>query len=163
MSAPASLRIVAATPADVPAILSRIKGLADYERRSEYVVATEASLQDALFAPSPAAEAVLATVDGRTAGYALWFQTFSTFEGRRGIYLEDLYVNPDFRGQGIGRALLAHLAGIAIDRGCTRLQWAVLDWNAPAIAFYRGLGAVPVDDWHIYKLSGEALKALAGK
>jgi GNAT superfamily N-acetyltransferase len=163
MSAPASLRIAPATPADVPAILSLIRGLADYERLADYVVATDASLHDALFGPSPAAEAVLASIDGRTAGYALWFQTFSTFEGKRGIYLEDLYVNPEFRGQGIGRALLAHLARVAVERGCTRLQWAVLDWNTPAIAFYRGLGAVPVDDWHIYKLSGDALKALAGE
>jgi GNAT superfamily N-acetyltransferase len=154
------LHIAAATERDVPVILQLIKGLADYEKLAHLVTATEDDLRTALFGASPVAEAVIASIDGRPVGYALWFQTFSTFLGRRGVYLEDLFVVPDARGMGVGRALLAHLARIAVERGCERVEWAVLDWNDPAIRFYRRIGAEPMDEWTVYRLTGEALREL---
>jgi GNAT superfamily N-acetyltransferase len=155
------LSITRATPRDVPLILRLIKALADYEKLTDRVVATEERLSDALFGPHPAAEAVLASVDGQPAGYALWFGTFSTFLGQRGLYLEDLFVLPEWRGKGIGRALLAHVAEVAVSSGCGRVEWAVLDWNDPAIRFYRSLGAAPLDEWNVFRLTGEPLQKLA--
>jgi GNAT superfamily N-acetyltransferase len=151
-----------ASPADVPLILALVRELAEYEREPDAVEATEAMLADALFGARPAAEAVVAEADGRPAGFALWFHNFSTWTGRRGLYLEDLYVRPAFRGRGVGRALLAHLAGVAVARGCARFEWSVLDWNAPAVGFYRALGAEPMDGWTVMRLRGPALEALAG-
>lgn len=130
---------------------------------SHEVVATEASLQQWLFGPRPAAEVLLAELDGAPAGFALFFHNFSTFLGRPGIYLEDLYVRPEHRGQGVGRRLLAELAHLAVTRGCGRLEWAVLDWNESAIGFYRALGAVPQDEWTVFRMTGEALTALADR
>jgi GNAT superfamily N-acetyltransferase len=155
------LQIEPATVEDVPVIHGLIEGLARFERLEHLFAATERDLHDALFGEPRAAEAVLARLDGRPVGYALWFNTSSTFLGKRGFYLEDLFVVPDARGRGIGRALLAHLARIAITRGCCRIDWAVLNWNEAAIRFYRSLGAAPIDDWTIYRLDGEALKTVA--
>ena len=155
------LEIAAATRADVPLILSFIRDLAEYEKLLDKVVATEATLADQLFGARPGAEVLIARVSGEPAGFALFFHNFSTFLGRRGLYLEDLFVRPQHRGRGIGRALLAALARLAEERGCGRLEWAVLDWNAPAIRFYESLGAEPMSDWTVYRLAGEALRALA--
>ncbi len=155
------IRIEPATPADVPLILRLITALAEYERLAHQVVATEATLRDTLFGPSPAAEVVIASVDGQPAGFALWFHNYSTFLARRGLYLEDLFVLPEWRGRGIGRRLLAHLANIAVERGCGRMEWAVLDWNEPAIGFYRKLGATVLEDWRICRVTGATLAALA--
>lgn len=154
-------RIDPAEDADVPVILSLVRELAEYERLGDHVVASEALLHDALFGQRPAAEAVLARAGGQPVGFALWFHTFSTFLGRRGLYLEDLYVKPEWRGRGIGRGLLQHLAGVAVARGCGRLEWSVLDWNEPAIGFYRSVGAVPMNEWTVFRLSGPALASLA--
>lgn len=153
--------IRSAAAADVPDILRLIKALAEYEKLSHEVVATEAALAQALFGPRPAAEVLLAEQDGRSVGFALFFQNFSTFLGKPGIYLEDLFVEPVFRGRGIGRDLLRAIARLAVERGCGRFEWAVLDWNAPAIGFYRSLGARPLDDWTVMRLTGEALDTLA--
>ncbi len=150
-----------ATPADVATILRLVRELAEYEREPDAVVATEANLAEALFGARPAAEAVLAELDGAPVGFALFFHNFSTWTGRRGLYLEDLYVTPDARGRGVGKALLAHLAGIALDRGCARFEWAVLDWNTPALQFYAALVAQPLTEWTVHRLDGEALLALA--
>ncbi|URW74614.1 GNAT family N-acetyltransferase [Sphingomonas donggukensis] len=147
--------------ADVPVILRFVRELAEYERAADKVVATETLLADALFAQQPAAYAVVAEVDGVPVGMALYFFNFSTWTGWRGLYLEDLYVTPDARGSGVGGALLTHLAGIAVARGCTRFEWAVLDWNAPAIAFYLSKGAEPMNEWRTYRVSGDALTRLA--
>ncbi|WP_375271934.1 GNAT family N-acetyltransferase [Sphingomonas sp.] len=152
-----------ATRADVATILRFIRELAAYEREPDAVEATEASLALALFGEHPAAEAVIADHDGHPVGFALFFHNFSTWTGRRGLYLEDLYVTPDARGQGAGRALLAHLADIALTRGCARFEWSVLDWNTPAVDFYRKVGAVPMDGWTIQRVTGDALAALAGR
>jgi GNAT superfamily N-acetyltransferase len=151
-----------ATVDDVPQVLAFIRALADYERLLHEVVATEDGLRQALFGPRPFAEVVLAEDGGVPLGFALFFHTFSTFLGRPGIYLEDLFVIPEARGRGVGRTLLAHLARLAVERGCGRVEWAVLDWNAPAIRFYDSLGARPNDDWTIYRLTGAPLAALAG-
>lgn len=151
-----------ATPADVPVILRFVRELAAFEREPDAVEATEAMLHAALFGPAPAAEAVIAE-DGEPLGFALFFHNFSTWTGRRGLYLEDLYVTPAARGRGIGSALLRHLAGIALDRDCARFEWAVLDWNADAIAVYRAVGAVGMEDWTVQRVSGEALARLAGR
>lgn len=150
-----------ATARDVPLILSFIRDLAAYEQLSHEVVATEDRLREHLFGPRPAAEVVIARAGDSPAGFALFFPTYSTFLARPGLYLEDLFVSPDFRGRGIGRALLLHLARLAVARGCGRLEWSVLDWNAPAIAFYQRLGARPLDDWTTYRLTGDALTTLA--
>jgi GNAT superfamily N-acetyltransferase len=154
--------IRAATPADVPVILHFVRELALFEREPDAVKASEADLQAALFGISPAAEAMMAELDGEPVGFALFFANFSTWTGRRGLYLEDLYVTPHARGRGIGAALLRHLAGIALDRGCARFEWSVLDWNADAIAFYRAMGAVGMDEWTVQRVTGEALARLAG-
>ncbi len=153
-----ALRIAPATERDVPLILSFIKKLADYEKLSHQVVATEDMLRDALFGSRPAAEVLIAYWDDEPAGFALFFHNFSTFLGRRGIYLEDLFVDPAQRGKGIGKALLIHLAKIAKERNCGRFDWSVLDWNKPAIDFYKSLGAVPLEDWTQFRLTGEALE-----
>ena len=152
-----------ATPSDVPLILRFIRELAEYERLAHEVVATEDGLRDTLFGPRPYAEVVIAEEEGEPAGFALFFHNYSTFLGRTGIYLEDLYVRPGMRGRGTGRALLAHLARLAVERGCGRLEWWVLDWNEPAIRFYRSLGARPMDDWTVFRVSGDALQRLAGE
>jgi GNAT superfamily N-acetyltransferase len=152
-----------ATPADVPLILGLVRELAEFEREPEAVVATEELLAAALFGERPAAEAVIAEADGMPMGFALFFQNFSTWTGRPGIYLEDLYVTPAARGAGVGTALLRHLAGIALDRGCGRFEWAVLDWNEPAINFYRAMGAVGMDEWRVQRVAGDALVKLAGR
>ncbi len=138
-----------------------IRDLAEYERMSEQVVATEAGLRDALFSGRPDAEVLLAFADGTPAGFALFFHNFSTFLGRRGLYLEDLFVKPEMRGAGIGKRLLVELARICVERGCGRFEWSVLDWNEPAIGFYKKLGAVPMHDWTIFRVSGEALTRLS--
>lgn len=155
-----SLSITAATAADVPLILGFIRELADYERLTDQVTATEAALESTLFGERPAAEVLIARQDGVAAGFALFFQNYSTFLAKPGIYLEDLYVKPEQRGRGVGRALLTHIARLAVARDCGRFEWSVLDWNTPAIGFYRSLGALPQDEWTIMRLSGDALKAL---
>ena len=147
----------------MPTILRFIRELAAYEREPDAVEATEASLALALFGEHPAAEAVIAEDAGVAVGFALFFHNFSTWTGRRGLYLEDLYVTPDARGQGAGRALLAHLARLALDRGCARFEWSVLDWNTPAVEFYRKIGAVPMEEWTIQRVTGDALVALADR
>jgi GNAT superfamily N-acetyltransferase len=156
-----TVRIESATADDVGDVLSMIRGLAEYERLADQVVATEDGLRESLFGPSPAAEVVFARAGGETVGFALFFHNYSTFLGRRGLYLEDLFVRPEHRGRGYGRALLAHLARLAVARNCGRLEWAVLDWNAPAIAFYRSLGAAPLDDWTVFRVTGDRLRELA--
>ncbi|MGE0447163.1 MAG: N-acetyltransferase family protein [Vicinamibacterales bacterium] len=157
---PPSFRVESAGPADVPAIFAMIRALADYERLSDAVTTSEAALRDVLFGASPAAEVLLGFEDGTPVGMAIFFHNFSTFLGKRGLYLEDLFVKPEYRGRGYGKALLRHLAGIAVARDCGRMEWSVLDWNAPAIGFYRKLGAVPMDEWTVFRLTGEALAAL---
>lgn len=155
-------RIIPATKQDVPIILELIRALAEYEKLSHVVTATEARLRESLFGEQPAAEVLLAYWDQECAGFALFFQNYSTFLGQRGIYLEDLYVKPHLRGKGIGFALLVELAKIATERDCGRMEWEVLDWNEPSIKFYEKLGAVPMDEWKKYRLTGEALKRLGG-
>ncbi len=150
-----------ASEEDVPLILSFIKELAEYERLSHEVSATEELLRFHLFGERREAEVVIGQHADEPAGFALFFHNFSTFLGRPGIYLEDLYVKPAFRGNGIGRAMLVYLAGLARERDCGRLEWSVLDWNEPAIGLYRSIGAVPMDDWTVYRVAGEALQKLA--
>jgi GNAT superfamily N-acetyltransferase len=161
MSTPAPFTVRPATAADVPQILAFIRALADYERLLDRVVATEAGLHAALFGARPYAEVVLAEDPERPLGFALFFHTFSTFLGQPALYLEDLFVVPDARGRGVGRGLLRHLAGLAIDRKCGRVEWAVLDWNAPAIRFYESVGARPNQEWTVYRLTGAPLVTLA--
>ena len=161
MAAGDTIRIAPATEQDVPLILDLIKALAEYERLAHEVVATEPQLRDALFGEPRSAEAVIAYADDRPAGFALWFHTFSTFLAKRGLYLEDLFVLPEYRGRGIGRALLSHLARIAVERDCGRMEWSVLDWNEPAIGFYRGMGARPNEGWSVFRLTGDALRKVA--
>jgi GNAT superfamily N-acetyltransferase len=156
-----ALRIGPATEPDVPLILSFICKLAEYEKLSHEVVATEDRLRDGLFGARPVAEVLLAYWADEPAGFALYFPNFSTFLGQPGIYLEDLFVEPEFRGRGIGKALLGRLAKIAQERNCGRLEWAVLDWNRPAIDFYRSLGAVAKDEWTVFQLAGDSLNRLA--
>jgi GNAT superfamily N-acetyltransferase len=158
-----SIRIRSATKEDVPVLAELIRGLARYEKLEHQVVMTEDLLAAGLFGERPYAEVLLAVDEDRPVGFALFFHNFSTFVGRPGIYLEDLFVVPDERGSGIGRALLEHLARLAVDRGCGRLEWAVLDWNRDAIAFYERLGARPNSEWTVYRLTGEALATLAGQ
>ena len=146
-----------AIPADVPAILQLIVDLAVYEREPDAVKGTVARLTATLFGPTPSAEAIVAEFAGAVVGVALFFTNYSTWSGRNGIYLEDLYVRPEARGTGLGKALLQRLAALAVARGCARVEWSVLDWNAPAIDFYRSLGAVPKDEWTVYRLDGDAL------
>jgi GNAT superfamily N-acetyltransferase len=155
------LQITPATLADVPLVLCFIRELAEYERLSHAVTATEELLAEQLFGEPRGAEAIVAREGSEPVGFALFFHNFSTFVGRRGLYLEDLFVRPGHRGRGVGRALLQHLAALAVARGCGRFEWAVLDWNQPAIRFYRSLGARPMDDWTTFRLDGEALVRLA--
>ena len=162
MSAPARhLAIRAATPADAALVLAFIRELAVYEHLEHEVVATEADVHAALFGPRRYAEVALACLDGTPVGFALYFHNFSTFIGKPGIYLEDLFVRPEARGLGAGKLLFAYLASTAIERGCARLDWAVLDWNEPSIGFYRSLGAVDQSEWTTYRLAGDALAQLA--
>jgi GNAT superfamily N-acetyltransferase len=155
------LTIRPALPQDLPQVLTFIRELAVYEHLEHEVVATEADLKVALFGPRPYAEVVFACLDGVPVGFALFFHNFSTFLGRPGIYLEDLFVRPEARGAGVGKRLLVWLARAALERGCGRLDWAVLDWNAPSIGFYRSLGAVAVDEWTTFRLTGAALQRVA--
>jgi GNAT superfamily N-acetyltransferase len=150
-----------ASAEDVPLILTLICELAEYERLSHEVVATEDALQEWLFGEKPAAEVLIAEQGAQAVGFALFFHSFSTFLGRPGIYLEDLYVRPAFRGRGVGKATLMHLAKLAKERGCGRLEWSVLDWNEPSIRFYESLGAVAMNDWTVHRVTGEALDRLA--
>ncbi|MFL0586894.1 GNAT family N-acetyltransferase [Sphingomonas sp. ABOLG] len=158
-----TITIRPAVPADIPTILRFVRELAAYEREPDAVEATEAMFQEALFGPSPAAEVLLAAQGGLSIGFALFFHTFSTWTGRRGLWLEDLYVTPEARGSGAGGALLQALAQVALDRGCPRLEWTVLDWNTPALDFYRAKGALPQDEWTTQRVTGEALRRLAGQ
>jgi GNAT superfamily N-acetyltransferase len=159
-----SFIITTAQPADVPALHRLIGALAEFERLSHLCVAAEADLDEALFGNRPAAEALIARVDAhsqKAAGFALFFHTYSTFLGRRSLWLEDLFVVPEHRGAGLGRALLHTLAALAVERGCGRFEWAVLNWNAPAIAFYESLGAAIMPDWRIARMTGASLSRLA--
>jgi GNAT superfamily N-acetyltransferase len=156
------LEISIATEDDVPLILSFIKELAEYENLSHEVYATEDLLREYLFGERRGAEVVIGHHGEDPAGFALFFHNFSTFLGRPGIYLEDLYVTPELRGKGVGRALLTYLAKLAKERNCGRLEWSVLDWNEPAIKLYESIGAVPMDEWTVYRLTGETLDGLAG-
>ena len=155
------LKILTTTADDVPLILQFIRDLAEYEKLSHLVVADEATLRAELFGQQPIAECVIAEYDGAAVGFALFFHNFSTFVGRRGLYLEDLFVNPKMRGKGIGKALLVYLAQLAKARNCGRFEWSVLDWNEPSINFYQSLGAVPMNEWTTYRVTGEALDQLA--
>jgi len=158
-----NFQIRRATERDVPVILSFIRQLAEYERLSHEAVMTEDILRESLFGSRPAAEVLLGYSGDRPVAFAVFFHNFSTFLGRSGLYLEDLFVIPEMRGKGFGRALLVELAKIARERKCGRFEWAVLDWNEPAIEFYKAIGAVPMDDWTIFRVTGEALKRLAGE
>ena len=156
------LAIRRARPGDAPAIVAMIRALADYEKLGHLCSGTPQELEAALFGAAPAAEVLLGEIGGRSAGFALFFPTFSTFLARRGLWLEDLFVYPEFRGRGLGRALIGAVAQIAVERGCGRFEWAVLDWNAPAIGFYESLGATVMPDWRIVRVTGPALAGLAG-
>jgi hypothetical protein len=151
----------AAAPADLPAIVSLIRELAEYEKLTHLVVVTPESLAPHLFGPRPAAEAVVGEVNDRVVAFALFFTNFSTFLGRPGLYLEDLYVQPAHRGTGLGKALLQHLGALAVARGCGRFEWSVLDWNENAISFYESMGATVLPDWRICRLAGDALQSYA--
>ena len=157
----ARIAIRPALAADVPLILELIRALGDYERLAHEVVATEAGLHEQLFGVRPAAEVLIGELDGMLAGFALFFHNFSTFLGKPGLYLEDLFVRPEHRGAGLGKALMVELARIAVERGCGRFEWSVLDWNQPSIDFYRSLGAVGMDEWTVQRVSGDALQRLA--
>jgi GNAT superfamily N-acetyltransferase len=161
MSVPMPCSLRSATAADVPLILDLIRGLAVYEKLAHEVVATEDALRRTLFGSPPAAQVVIAEVDGQPAGFALYFFNYSTFLAKPGLYLEDLFVKPEFRGGGTGKALLLHLAKIANARGCGRMEWSVLDWNEPAIKFYEALGARRMKEWQICRLTGPALTQYA--
>jgi GNAT superfamily N-acetyltransferase len=150
-----------ADPSDVAVLLELVHELAVYEREPDAVEATEAMLAGALFGPAPVASCLVAEQDGQVVGFALWYVTFSTWKGLPGLWLEDLYVRPAARGTGLGRALLQELAAVCVQRGYARFEWWVLDWNAPAIGFYRSLGAQPQDEWTTYRVDGPALAALA--
>lgn len=162
MSDTNDLSLSLATETDLPQIMDFIKALADYERLADAVVATEEGLRESLFGARPYAECIIARFQGEPAGFALFFHNFSTFLGRPGIYLEDLFVNPELRSKGIGRALLQRLAQLALERNCGRLEWSVLDWNESAIGFYKSIGAVSLDEWTIFRMRGDGLKQLAG-
>jgi len=161
MSEKVNLRL--ATQQDVPVILAFIQGLAEYEKLSDQVVATEEKLQQTLFGDKAYAEVVIAEYDNKAAGFALFFHNYSTFLAKPGIYLEDLFVLPECRGKGLGRLLLSYLAKLAVERNCGRLEWSVLDWNQPAIDFYQAQGATMLNDWRINRVTGEQLQQLAAK
>lgn len=158
-----SLSIRSATRADVSLIGQFIRDLAEYERLADAVRFDEAVMAEKLFGPRPYAEVLIGEIEGVAQGFALFFHNFSTFEGRPGIYLEDLFVRPDARGSGLGKALLGRLAALAVERDCARLEWSVLDWNTPAIDFYKALGAKMMDEWTVMRVDGAALSELAGK
>ena len=158
-----AFRIERATERDVPLILRLIRGLAEYEKLTDEVRATEDDLRRSLFGPNPAAEVVVGYAGDEAVGFALFFHNYSTFLARPGMYLEDLFVVPAWRGHGYGRQLLAHLATLAVERGCGRLEWAVLDWNEPAIGFYKSLGAKPLHDWTVFRVTGDGLHQLASQ
>jgi len=158
---PGEFEIRSATRDDCQLILDFIQELADYEKLSHEVVATPETLAETLFGEHPYAEVVIAEFQQQAVGYALFFHNYSTFTGRPGIYLEDLYVKPAMRGKGFGKSLLAYIAKLAVDRRCTRFEWSVLDWNEPSIQFYRSIGAVPMDGWTVQRLDGDALHKLA--
>ena len=160
---PPTFVIQPATISDVPVILQLIRELAEYERAPHEAVATEPGLREVLFGEKPSAAVLLALEDGEPVGFAVYFFNFSTWLGRPGLYLEDLFVRPELRGKGYGRALLTRLAQIAHERGCGRMEWAVLDWNEPAIQFYKKLGAEPRDEWTVFRLTQDGIAALAGK
>jgi GNAT superfamily N-acetyltransferase len=157
-----TLDIRPAVPADLSLIAALIRELAEYEKLSHQVRFDEAVLGEKLFGERPFAEVLIAEMDGEPQGFALFFHNFSTFEGRPGIYLEDLFVRPAARGKGLGKALMAAVAKLAVERGCARFEWWVLDWNAPSIAFYGSLGAKPMDEWTVMRIEGAALEALGG-
>jgi GNAT superfamily N-acetyltransferase len=150
-----------ARPGDVPAVYQLIRDLAAYERSLPEVTGTQQDLADALFGPKPAVFAHVVDHDFRIAGFALWYLSYSTWQGRHGIYLEDVYVEPDQRGRGYGRRLLAELAALCVERGYGRLEWSVLDWNEPALGFYASLGATAMDEWTVHRVTGQALQTLA--
>jgi GNAT superfamily N-acetyltransferase len=156
-------RLEAATERDVPVILSLIKALAEYEQLADQVESTTADLRTALFGPRPAAEVLMAYAGDQPAGFALYFQSFSTFAGRPGLYLEDIFVKPEWRRRGLGQQLLARLARIAVERGYGRMEWSVLNWNETALRVYRAVGAKPMTDWTVYRLDGAALRDLAAR
>ncbi len=156
-----SAEIRSARPEDAASILSLIQELADYEKLSNEVVATPELIRETLFGERPVAECLLAELDGQSVGFALFFYNYSTFLGRPGIYLEDLYVQPVHRKRGIGKALFKRVAGVAVERNCGRMEWSVLDWNEPSIDFYKSMGAVPMSEWTVYRLTGETLKSAA--
>ena len=156
-----TLSIRTATAADIPLIGQFIRNLAEYEKLAHAVRFDVAVMAQKLFGPRPYAEVLIGEIDGVAQGFALFFHNFSTFEGRPGIYLEDLFVRPDARGSGLGKALLGRLAALAVERDCARLEWSVLDWNTPAIDFYKTLGATPMDEWTVYRVDGAALDNLA--
>ena len=158
-----TLSIRPAASADLPLIAQFIRDLAEYERLAHEVRFDEAVLEDRLFGVRPYAEVLIGEIDGAPQGFALFFHNFSTFEGRPGVYLEDLFVRPEARGSGLGKMLLAQLAVIALERDCARVEWSVLDWNDPAIAFYKALGAKPMDEWTVMRVDGDALGTLAGQ
>lgn len=155
------IEIRRATIDDVPLLLRLIRELAEYEKLSHAATGTEELLRRHLFGQRPSAEAVIGTIDGTPLGFALYFQSFSTFLCKPGIYLEDIYVRPEARGKGLGKALLRAVAQVAVERDCGRLEWSALDWNEPAIGFYRKLGATPMSDWTIFRITGDVLKELA--
>ena len=155
--------IRAASEDDVPLILQFIRDLAEYERLSDKVIATEERLRASLFGSPRFAEVLIAEEDGAAVGFALFFHNYSTFLAQPGIYLEDLFVKPEARGRGYGKALLVRLAQLARERGCGRVEWAVLNWNQPSIDFYKALGAAPMDEWTVYRLTGDALASVAGR
>jgi GNAT superfamily N-acetyltransferase len=156
-----NLLIRPARPEDAELLMTLVRELAVYEKLARHAVASADDFRLHLFGPNPAAEAAVAEVGGDPAGFALWYATFSTFRGQPGLYLEDIFVRPGFRGRGIGKALLATVARRAVERGCGRLEWSVLHWNAPAIGFYRSLGARPMDEWTVYRIDDKPLKRLA--
>ena len=156
-----TIAIRPAVPSDLPLIAELIRALADYEKLAHEVRFDEAKLGEKLFGPRPYAEVLIGEIGGEAQGFALFFHNFSTFEGRPGIYLEDLFVRPEARGSGLGKALLAHLAKLCTERDCARLEWSVLDWNAPSIGFYKSLGARMMDEWTVMRVDGDALAALA--
>ncbi|MBM3832134.1 MAG: GNAT family N-acetyltransferase [Verrucomicrobia bacterium] len=163
MKESADIRIETATESDVPLIVSLIKELAAYERLSDEVVMTEELLRTSLFGKCPSAEVIIGHYKETPVGFAVFFHNFSTFLGRRGLYLEDLFVRQEARGKGVGRALLLYLARLAKERQCGRFEWAVLDWNEPATNFYKSLGATPMNEWTIFRLTGDALDRLAAR
>ena len=158
---PKNISIRAAQPADTQQILAFIQALADYEREPDAVEATASHIEATLFCDNPRAFCVIAELDGKPAGFAIYFYNYSTWLGKHGLYLEDLFVHPELRGGGVGLALLKHLAVKAVDEGCGRFEWSVLDWNQPAIDFYTAAGAVAMDEWTVYRLSGDALTEFA--